>query len=88
MYKGGLSTRDISKFLENLYGTRYSPAGIRRLTDVLEEEVKAWKKDPWKSTACPLYRCHLKWKVLSPVVGDTRNFKRKRAKAGAPHCWR
>jgi len=30
MYRGRLSTRDISKFLENLYGTRYSPAGISR----------------------------------------------------------
>jgi len=39
MYRGG--TRDISKFLENLYGTRYSPAGISRLTDVLEEEIEA-----------------------------------------------
>jgi len=31
MYRGGLSTRDISKFLENLYGTRSSFAGISRL---------------------------------------------------------
>ncbi|RLE07071.1 hypothetical protein DRJ00_08755 [Candidatus Aerophobetes bacterium] len=31
MYKGGLSIRDISKFLESLYETRSSFAGITRL---------------------------------------------------------
>jgi len=31
MYRGGLSTRDISKLLENLYGTHSSFAGISRL---------------------------------------------------------
>jgi len=31
MYGGGLSTRDISKFLESLYGTRSSFAKISRL---------------------------------------------------------
>ena len=31
MYAGGLSTRDISKFLESLYGTRSSFARISRL---------------------------------------------------------
>jgi len=50
MYRGGLSTRDISKFLESLYGTRSSFAGISRLTDVLEEEIEAWRK------RCPLHR--------------------------------
>ena len=37
MYAGGLSTRDISKFLESLYGTRYSPAGIR-------DSTLSWKR--------------------------------------------
>ena len=55
MYRGGLSTRDISKFLENLYGTRYSPAGISRLTDVLEEEIEVWRKRPLKEYYPVLY---------------------------------
>ena len=55
MYRGGLSTRDISKFLENLYGTRYSPAGISRLTDVLEKEIEAWRKRPLKEYYPVLY---------------------------------
>jgi len=55
MYKGGVSTRDISKFLESLYGTRYSPAGISRLTDVLEEEIEAWRKRPLRQYYPVLY---------------------------------
>ena len=55
MYAGGLSTRDISKFLENLYGTRYSPAGISRLTDVLEEEIEVWRKRPLRQYYPVLY---------------------------------
>jgi len=31
MYRGGLSTRDISKFLESLCGDRYFSAGISSL---------------------------------------------------------
>jgi len=44
MYVGGLSTRDISRFLEAYYGIKYSSTSISRLTNVVIEEVERWRK--------------------------------------------
>jgi len=46
LYATGASTRDISRFLESVYGAFYSPQSISRLTQVVEEEVEAWRKRP------------------------------------------
>jgi putative transposase len=43
LYAMGVSTRDISRFLESIYGAFYSPQSISRLTQVVEEEVKEWR---------------------------------------------
>lgn len=43
LYASGASTRDISRFLESVYGAFYSPQSISRLTQVVEEEVQAWR---------------------------------------------
>jgi len=55
MYASGLSTRDISKFLETVYGAFYSPKSISRLTKVVEEEVKAFKERPLSSEYYAIY---------------------------------
>jgi transposase-like protein len=44
LYASGVSTRKISKVLENIYGAYYSPQSISRLIKVTEEEIKAWKE--------------------------------------------
>jgi len=46
LYASGAGTRDISRFLESVYGAFYSPQSISRLTRVVEGEVKAWKGTP------------------------------------------
>lgn len=46
MYARGASTRDISAQLEELYGTKISPALISEVTDAVSEEVKAWQNRP------------------------------------------
>jgi putative transposase len=46
LYTFGVSTRAISRFIEAVYGAFYSPHSISRLTQVAEEEVKAWKERP------------------------------------------
>ncbi|MEM1684418.1 MAG: transposase, partial [Nanopusillaceae archaeon] len=43
LYAAGVSTRGISRFLEGIYGAFYSPQSISRLTQVVEEEVQAWR---------------------------------------------
>jgi transposase-like protein len=46
MYARGLSTRDISAQLEELYGAKVSAALISEVTDSVSETVKAWQGRP------------------------------------------
>ena len=46
LYARGMSTRDISLQLEELYGAHISPAIISEVTDGVSEEVKAWQHRP------------------------------------------
>jgi len=46
LYGRGLSTRDISVQLEELYGVSLSPALISEVTDSVSEEIKAWQVRP------------------------------------------
>ena len=46
MYARGLSVRDISAQLEDLYGAQISAALISEVTDAVTEEVKAWQCRP------------------------------------------
>ena len=46
MYARGLSVRDISAQLEELYGAKISAALISEVTDAVTEEVKAWQCRP------------------------------------------
>ena len=43
LYARGLSTRDISAQLEELYGVNLSPSLISEVTDTVSDEVKAWQ---------------------------------------------
>jgi transposase-like protein len=42
LYAVGVSTQQISAFLERTYGDFYSPQSISRLIEVTAEKVKAW----------------------------------------------
>jgi putative transposase len=55
LYASGASTRDISRFLESVYGAFYSPQSISRLTQVVEEEVKEWKSRPLSQAYYAIY---------------------------------
>jgi putative transposase len=46
MYARGLSTRDISAQLEDLYGAKISAALISEVTDSVSETVRAWQSRP------------------------------------------
>jgi putative transposase len=46
LYARGLSTRDISGQLEELYGAQISAALISEVTDSISDEVKAWQCRP------------------------------------------
>jgi transposase-like protein len=46
LYARGMSTRDISAQLEELYGVKLSASLISEVTDTVLEEVKAWQTRP------------------------------------------
>jgi transposase-like protein len=46
LYARGMSTRDISPQLEELYGAKVSASMISEVTDAVLEEVKAWQARP------------------------------------------
>jgi transposase-like protein len=46
LYARGLSTREIQRQLEDLYGVEVSPALISRVTDAVLEDAKAWQSRP------------------------------------------
>ncbi|MCV7385702.1 IS256 family transposase [Mycolicibacter longobardus] len=46
LYARGMSTRDITEHLEEVYGATVSAATISRVTDVVLEEIAAWQSRP------------------------------------------
>jgi transposase-like protein len=46
LYARGMSTRDISAQIEELYGAKVSASMISEVTDAVMEEVKAWQARP------------------------------------------
>jgi putative transposase len=55
LYARGLSTRDISAQLEELYGVEISAALISEVTDSISDEVKAWQCRPLEEVYPILY---------------------------------
>ena len=41
MYKGGMSTREVAKFVESMFGTQYSPTTISNITNTVMEDIRA-----------------------------------------------
>jgi len=68
LYASEASTRDISRFLESVYGAFYSPQSISRLTQVIEDEVKEWRNRP---LAREYYAIYLDGTFLSVRRGKT-----------------
>jgi transposase-like protein len=46
LYAGGMTTRDISTHLSELYGTEIGRDSISRITDAVLEDVRAWRSRP------------------------------------------
>jgi putative transposase len=49
LYARGMSTRDITAHLEEVYGVQVSAATISAITDVVVDEVNAWQNRPLES---------------------------------------
>ena len=46
LYARGLTDREIQGHLQEIYGVKVSPELISRVTDAVQEEVKAWQNRP------------------------------------------
>jgi putative transposase len=44
LYSRGITTREIADLIEKMYGSYYSPATISNLTEIVDEQVKAFQK--------------------------------------------
>jgi len=55
MYKGGMSTRDVAKFIEGMFGSQYSPTTVSNITNTVLEDVEAWQKRPLDRRYSVLY---------------------------------
>lgn len=68
LYARGMSTRDITAHLEEVYGAKTSPATISRVTDVVVEEITAWQNRPVDAVYPILYIDAIRIKVRDAGV--------------------
>jgi len=55
MYKGGMSTRDVAKFVESMFGTHYSPTTISNITQTVMEDIEMWQNRPLEKRYSVIY---------------------------------
>jgi putative transposase len=55
MYARGMSTREIQRHLQEMYGVEVSPALISEVTDAVLDEVKSWQNRPLEPIYGVLY---------------------------------
>ncbi len=55
MYKGGMSTREVAKFIESMYGTAYSPTTLSNITQTVMEDIEQWQKRPLEKRYSVIY---------------------------------
>ena len=68
LYARGMSTRDISAYLEEIYGASVSAATISRITDVVADEIAAWQARPVDAVYPILYIDAIRIKVRDAGV--------------------
>ena len=68
LYARGLSVRDISEHLRELYGTEVSPQLISNVTEAVREEILAWQQRPLEQLYAVLWLDALMVKIRSEGV--------------------
>lgn len=63
LYGMGNSYADISSFIEQMYGVKYSPSLISSVTDKVWDEVDQWRKRPLASCYALIYLDAIHYKV-------------------------
>jgi len=55
MYKGGMSTREVARFIESMFGTQYSPTTISNITQTVMEDIEQWQNRPLERRYSVIY---------------------------------
>ncbi len=55
MYKGGMSTRDVAKFIETMFGSQYSPTTVSNITNTVMEDIEQWQCRPLEKRYSVIY---------------------------------
>jgi putative transposase len=55
MYKGGMGTRDVVKFIDSMFGAQYSPTTISNITNTVLEDIEQWQKRPLEKRYSVIY---------------------------------
>ena len=87
LYASGMSTRDISKHIEELYGSSISASTISEITDKIIPEIKQWQNRPLESVYPIVYLDAINFKVredgqvknkaIYSILGITREGKKE-----------
>lgn len=55
MYKSGMGTRDVARFIESMFGSHYSPTTVSNITATVLEDIQQWQKRPLNKRYSVIY---------------------------------
>ncbi|MEF3304713.1 IS256 family transposase [Paenibacillus sp. GYB003] len=75
MYKCGMGTRDVARFIESMFGSHYSPSTVSNITATVLEDIQNWQSRPLKRRYSVIYLDGLYVKLKrSTVSGEVIYF--------------
>lgn len=75
MYKSGMGTRDVARFIESMFGSHYSPSTISNITSTVLEDIQQWQIRPLQKRYSVIYLDGLYVKLKrSTVSGEVIYF--------------
>ncbi len=75
MYKGGMGTRDVARFIEGMFGSHYSPTTVSNITATVLEDIQTWQQRPLQKRYSVIYLDGLYVKLKrSTVSGEVIYF--------------
>jgi len=55
MYKSGMGTRDVARFIESMFGSHYSPTTVSNITATVLEDIQKWQARPLQKRYAVIY---------------------------------
>ncbi|TLS53465.1 hypothetical protein FE782_04120 [Paenibacillus antri] len=55
MYRSGMSTREVARFVDCMFGTKYSPTTVSNITDAVLDDIESWQNRPLEKRYSVIY---------------------------------